>query len=275
MAHEDMSWSDAKGAPQRNRRGWLGWLLFVLFAGASAAFVYYLYLPLRAQRVALQAELARAGERERGLAERIKQGEAREKEGDARFTKLEADCDKVAGELRQTVAEKEQVEAELKRVQVELSHTLEPEIHSGNVRIRRRGQELVLDLANEILFDTGKAEVSDGGRKLLSDVAKSLAGLPTYAIQVAGHTDSARVVTAATQERFPTNWELSTGRATNVVRFLQERGKIPGARLTAAGFAEYRPTASNASEDGRAKNRRIEILLVPPASRREDGGKVR
>jgi len=272
MAHEDTGWTEANAAPPRPRRwrGGLGWLLFVLLAAGSASFVHYLYLPLRAQRAALQADLASAGARERGLAERIKQGEARAKEDEARFSKLGADCDKVAGELRQTVAEKEQVEAELKRVQAELSRTLEPEIHSGNVRLRRRGQELVLDLANDILFDTGKAEVSDGGRKLLADVAKSLAGLPTYAIQVAGHTDSARVVTPATQERFPTNWELSTGRATNVVRFLQERGKIPGARLTAAGFAEYRPTASNATDDGRSKNRRIEILLVPPASNRSD-----
>ena len=60
-----------------------------------------------------------------------------------------------------------------------------------------------------------------------------------------------------------TNWELSTARATNVVRYFQERGKIPGTRLAAAGFAEFRPSASNASEEGRRKNRRIEILLVP------------
>lgn len=66
----------------------------------------------------------------------------------------------------------------------------------------------------------------------------------------------------ATQERFPTNWELSTARATNVVRFLQESGNIPGERLVAMGFAQYRPAASNASASGRQQNRRIELVLI-------------
>jgi chemotaxis protein MotB len=78
-----------------------------------------------------------------------------------------------------------------------------------------------------------------------------------------GHTDGTRIVSSTTQEKFPTNWELSTARATNVVRFLQEQGKVPGAELVAVGFAEFRPVASNASAEGRRKNRRIEIVLVP------------
>jgi len=230
--------------------------LFLLVSAGAGAFVYYLYLPLRNQRAALQADLDRAGSRERALNTRA----AQEAE---RFSKLEADCNKVAGELRQTVAEKDKIESELKRVQTDLQQKLEPEIQTGNVRLRRRGQELVLDMADDILFETGQAEVSEGGRKILGEVGKSLLALPTYAIQVAGHTDSMRVVTPTTQERFPTNWELSTGRATNVVRFLQERAKIPGTRLAAAGFAEFRPSTSNATDEGRRKNRRIEILLIP------------
>ena len=63
--------------------------------------------------------------------------------------------------------------------------------------------------------------------------------------------------------KFPTNWELSVARATNVVRFLQEKAKVPGERLVASGYGEFHPVASNKSSAGRARNRRIEILLVP------------
>lgn len=260
MTHDDPNFRDGSERPLQRRRsgGWLGWLLFILALGAAAAFVYYLYLPLRQTRARLDADLALAGNRERALGQRLKQEEER-------FGKLSGECDKVASELKQTVAEKEKIESELKRVQGELSQKLEPEISSGNIRIRRRGQELVLDMTDDVLFDKGQAEVSERGQEVLQQIARSLAELNTYGVQVAGHTDSTRVVSAKTQERFPTNWELSSARATNVVRFLQERGKIPGPRLVAAGFGEFRPAASNATEDGRRKNRRIELLLLPSA----------
>jgi len=261
MSSDDLDYRGRGEQPPAQRRsgGWLGWLLFILVLGAAGAFIYYLYLPLRQTRARLDADLTHAGDRERALGERLKQEEER-------FAKLSGDCDKVASELKQTVAEKEKIESELKRVQGELAQKLEPQITSGNIRIRRRGQELVLDMADDILFDKGQAEVSEGGQAVLQQIARSLVELTAYGIQVAGHTDSTRVVSAKTQERFATNWELSSARATNVVRFLQERGKIPGSRLVAAGFAEYRPAASNANEDGRRKNRRIELLLLPTAS---------
>jgi chemotaxis protein MotB len=205
-------------------------------------------------RAALEADLAKAKDRERGVAARLKQSEQR-------FADLERDLGKVSGVLRQTVAEKEKIEAELKGLQEELSKKLSPEIQEGNVRIRRRGQDLVLDMADQILFDTGQAELSESGQKVLAEVAQSVRELRAYSLEVAGHTDGTRITNPATQERFPTNWELSTARATHVVRFLQERGKIPGQRLGAAGFAEFRPADSNATEAGRKNNRRIEILL--------------
>jgi chemotaxis protein MotB len=80
---------------------------------------------------------------------------------------------------------------------------------------------------------------------------------------VGGHTDQMRVSNPETQERFPTNWELSTARATNVVRFLEDRGKLPGSRLVAAGFSQFRPVASNTTEQTRQQNRRIELVLLP------------
>jgi len=247
-------YDDAYMRPRKSSKGWLGWLLFVLVLGLAGAFVYYLYLPLRQTRSGLDADLAKAKDRERAVAERLKRSEER-------YTALQQDLTKITGELQQTVAEKEKIESDLKGLQGELSKTLEPEIQEGNVRIRRRGQDLVLDMADQILFDTAQAEVNERGKKVLGQVAQSVRELRTYTLQVTGHTDGTRVVSPETQERFPTNWELSTARATHVVRFLHERGKIPGERLGAAGFAEFRPAASNATEEGRQKNRRIEVLL--------------
>ncbi len=235
---------------------WLGWVLLVLLAAAGAAAVYYFYLPLRADRARLSAELETSNSR-------IDEFTRRFAATDSRFTKLEQKQKHLLEQLKKTVAEKDKLEAELKRIQGELTQKLEPEIQSGNVRIKRRGRELVVDLADQILFDSGQAEVNESGQVVLDQVSQALADLQHYTIQVGGHTDSTQVVTPKTQERFPTNWELSTARATNVVRYMQEHGKIPGQRLVAAGFAEFRPTSTNNTAEGRAKNRRIELVLLP------------
>jgi chemotaxis protein MotB len=242
--------------PQRSRAGILGWLLFILLLGLVGAAVYYLYLPLRAERARLDHDLGDAAQREQRLKAAVSEAEAR-------ATTLVSKGQELSGKLAQTEAEREKLEAELRRVQSELSSILEPQISAGNVRIKRRGNELVVDVSDKILFDSGHADINEGGQKVLAEVAPSLARLPNYVVQVGGHTDRTRVVNPETQERFPTNWELSTARATNVVRFLEERGKIPGSRLEAAGFAQYRPVAGNATADERQKNRRIELVLLP------------
>jgi chemotaxis protein MotB len=242
--------------PKRSRGGIVGWLLFVLLLGGAGAFVYYLYLPLRAERARLQQEVTDAAQREQRLKASVSEAEAR-------ATTLVSKQEELSGRLAQTEAERGKLEGELKRVQTELSSILEPQISAGNVRIKRRGNELVVDVSDKILFDSGRAEINEGGQKVLAEVAPSLTRLPNYVIQVGGHTDRTRVVNPETAERFPTNWELSTARATNVVRFLEERGKIPGSRLEATGFAQYRPVAGNGSADERQKNRRIELVLLP------------
>lgn len=251
--------------PTRRRR-WLGWLCALLLACLFAAFYSFEYLPRDKEARELKASLNKAQELEQELKSKLERSKRRMSDGNAELSALKAECSKVEGALKQTEQEKQQIEAELMRVQQELSHMLEPEIQLGNVRIHRRGQQLVVDLADAILFETGQAEVNDRGKKVLMDLARTLAKSRAYDIQVAGHTDNQRVVSPETRERFPTNWELSTARATNVVRFLQDRGKIPGKRLVAAGFAQFRPTASNASDAGRSQNRRIEVLLLPRAS---------
>jgi chemotaxis protein MotB len=241
---------------RRSRLGILGWLLFLLLVGLAVAFGKYIYLPLRAERTRLEGQVADGVGREKLLQAKLAGAEAH-------ATALDVKEQELSGKLAETEAEKGQVEAELKRVQGELSAVLEPQISAGNVRIKRRGNELVVDVSDQILFDSGQADINEGGQKVLAELAPSLRGLKDYTIQVGGHTDRARVVNPETQERFPTNWELSTARATNVVRFLEERAKIPGARLVATGFAQYRPVAGNATAEDRQRNRRIELVLLP------------
>lgn len=243
---------------RRSRAGIVGWLLFLLTLGAAVAFVKYVYLPLRAEESRLNGLLADASAREKDLKKKLSQAEAR-------TAALEAKGQQLSGRLAQTEAEKQKLEAELKRVQNELASILEPQISAGSVQIKRRGSELVVELSDQILFDSGRAEINAAGETVLAQVAKSLAALGNHTIQVGGHTDRTRVSNPETQERFPTNWELSTARATNVVRFLEERGKIPGARLVATGFAQFRPVADNNNAQNRQKNRRIELVLLPTA----------
>ena len=242
--------------PRRSRAAIVGWLLLVLVIAGVVAFVKYVHLPLRAERARLDHVVADAAEREK----RLKQALA---DAEGRALDLQSKQQQLSGKLAQTEAERDKLETELKRVQSELSAVLEPEIHAGNVAIKRRGNELVVDVSDQILFDSGHAEINEGGQTVLAHVAPSLARLDGYTIQVGGHTDRARVVNPETQERFPTNWELSATRATNVVRFLEERGKIPGGRLEATGFAQFHPIAGNATADDRQKNRRIELVLLP------------
>jgi chemotaxis protein MotB len=153
----------------------------------------------------------------------------------------------------------------LKTVQDALAKSLVEEIETGDIRVSERGGLLVIDVSDTVLFGVGDATLSERGQKVLTRLADSLKTLPDEAVfQVGGHTDNQPIKSEEVKARFPTNWELSASRATNVVRFLEETCQIPGKRLVAAGFSEFRPVASNAKPKGRAKNRRIEIALLPP-----------
>jgi len=130
--------------------------------------------------------------------------------------------------------------------------------------IERRGL-VVRVLTDNLLFDSGSATLQPGADQLLTEVAQLLNLDPTHPITVEGHTDNQPIATA----QFPSNWELSTARATNVVRFLISRG-VNRYRLGAVGYADLHPIASNATAAGRAHNRRVEIVLmrlnpVPPS----------
>jgi chemotaxis protein MotB len=165
-------------------------------------------------------------------------------------------------ELAKNVQAKEGELAELKGTYDKIQDKMKAEIASGEIHLEQTAGKLRVGLVDKVLFDSGEAQISKRGEGVLARVADALSGIPDKQIQVSGHTDQAPI-TSKLAAQYPTNWELSVARATNVVRFLAEKGKVPPERLVASGYGEYQPIASNKTPVGRARNRRIEILLTP------------
>lgn len=157
-------------------------------------------------------------------------------------------------ELRRAEAASE-ARAQLYR---DLALRLRKMIDAGDLRIVLREGRMVLQLPNDVLFDTGRVDIKQRGKEALHQVADVLKTLEGRRFQITGHTDNVPISTP----RFPSNWELSTTRGLEVVRYLIGQG-VPADRLAAAGYGEFDPVASNDDADGRAKNRRIEIALQP------------
>jgi chemotaxis protein MotB len=122
---------------------------------------------------------------------------------------------------------------------------------------------VVVSIANAVAFEPGKAELLPEARETLIQVAATLQEFSSQ-VRVEGHTDNVPIRT----EQFPSNWELSSVRAASIVRFLAEGGHLPPDRLAAAGYGEFRPVAVNDTAEGRAANRRVELVVIksaPPA----------
>jgi chemotaxis protein MotB len=137
---------------------------------------------------------------------------------------------------------------------------LSEELRKGQLQVRQLKGMLTVDVAEQLFFDSGRANLKDTGKQVLQKVAESLKGYEDKAIRIVGHTDNVPI-TKGLQKVFPSNWELSAARATTVVRFLQDSGIAPE-RLVATGRAEYAPVSENDTAEGRQKNRRIEITLI-------------
>lgn len=164
-----------------------------------------------------------------------------------------------AGELS---SEKEKEVANVKNTYENLVKEMQAEIEKGDIKITQAVDRLSVNLVEKILFDSGEVEVKPEGLKILKRVGDILKGIPDKQIRIEGHTDNVKLG-ARLRQKYPTNWELSTARATNVVRYLQDTVGIDPKKLFAAGFSEYRAVTGNETADGRAANRRIEIVLLP------------
>ncbi|WP_028273852.1 OmpA family protein [Atopococcus tabaci] len=127
----------------------------------------------------------------------------------------------------------------------------------SELAVSRNEKGVYLEIQESILFQSGEAEVTSSGTGTLDVVADLLASTNTSVV-VEGHTDNVPINT----QQYPSNWELSTNRAVSVVRYLTEEKGIDPARLSAKGHGEHNPIVSNNSSENRAKNRRVNIVLV-------------
>jgi chemotaxis protein MotB len=134
-------------------------------------------------------------------------------------------------------------------------------IDAGKLKVKIVDGRMVVELATDVLFDSGKAELSDAGRAAIQEVSKILAEIPNRKFQIEGHTDNVPISNA----RFASNWELAAGRAITVVNEMIAAG-LPPAIISAASYGETRPVKQNTSVEGKAANRRIEIVVVPDLS---------
>ena len=168
--------------------------------------------------------------------------------------------------------QKEEEVLAMKGTYENLLENMKSEIEKGKITITQLRGKLKVNMLDEILFDSGETTINPQGIEVLKRVGSILLSVKDKAINIEGHTDNVPIG-AELSKKYPTNWELSVVRATNVARYLQEKSSINPILLSATGYGEYKPVASNETEEGRAKNRRIEIVLIPreiePVSRKE------
>lgn len=191
------------------------------------------------------------------LEERIAELEVELGQLETQIEQLAKEAGVTKKELAELRAEKAKREKEL-MVYKNLFAELKALVDAGTIKVSFRKGRLVVELASSILFDSGKASLSDAGREAIASLSKALASVKGRDFLVAGHTDDKPIRTA----RFRSNWALSTARAVEVVSFMIESGLSPK-HVGAAGFGEFDPIGDNKTEEGRAVNRRIEVILMP------------
>lgn len=159
-----------------------------------------------------------------------------------------------AGTLGQDYAQAPQ---NIQQIMKELDNYIEQTGLGDKVNVENKRKGLVISLTGEILYELGKADIRDQGKEVLAMISDILRDIPND-IMIEGHTDDLPIRT----DEFPSNWELSTARAVNVIKFLIEERDFDPARLSAAGYSEYRPVAENNTAEGRAENRRVEVVVL-------------
>jgi len=148
---------------------------------------------------------------------------------------------------------------DLEKLRHELETVLSAEIGRREISLRREPDGLVISLREVGFFDSGSAEMKTASQPAFDRIAATLRQR-NYRLRIEGHTDNVPIHNA----RFASNWELSTARATEIVRTLIVRDGFDAGQLSAAGYAEYHPLATNQTLDGRAMNRRVDIVILKP-----------
>jgi chemotaxis protein MotB len=179
-------------------------------------------------------------------------------------SRLETERGTLGGELesakkRMDELRKAQAQAEARAAQFrKLVTQFKTLTDAGKLQVEIRENRMIVRLGDKILFDPGKTDLKPEGKDALTQVTGVLKSLPNRNFQIAGHTDNIPIKSA----KFRSNWDLSTARAVEVLNFMVAAG-MEAKRVSAAGYADQSPVAGNDSSENKAKNRRIEITLVP------------
>jgi len=232
-----------QGQPPEEKSYWLEITLGVLLALAIGGFLFFIFLAYVPSRNEAKNQIA-------GLNKQVEELNA--KNGHLQKKILEAE---------KAVNAKETEINQLKSTYDDLVSRLQKEIASGDAEITNIGGRLSVNLRDRLLFDSGETEIKPAGLEVIQRVAQSLLTLVDKQILVEGHTDDQKIGPTLAR-KYPSNWELSSARAINVVKYLESLGIDPE-RLCGIGYSQFKPKADNASETGRARNRRIEIVLFP------------
>lgn len=187
-----------------------------------------------------------------------------------RATNLSEAKAKAEATAMELLSEKQRKQEELKRKEAEfrdLREQLQEELEAQEITITTLKGQLTVNLMDKILFASGRSEIKTDGQRVLDKIAQAfLNRYPDREIRVEGHTDNVPFKGSVLN-----NWDLSTERAISAVRYLQTRAGVDPARLAAVGYAYYRPIDTNKTPKGRAKNRRIEIIVMPPKQAEAEG----
>lgn len=255
-------------------RGWMFTAALVLGAGSGCmtkgthnAQMAKLREEKDAQIADLDKQIAELTKKRDALQKAVDEQTALAGEMKSRLEKLGQNVDSLTKDNAEAAARLEELRKQKAAADARLAtfkgllSQLRSMIDSGQLKVVIRKGRMIIALPNDILFDSGKTSVKKDGKTALEKVAQVLATVPDRDFLVAGHTDDLPIKTA----QFPSNWELSTARAVEVVRFLVSKG-MSGKVLSAGGFAEFDPVVANDTDEHRAQNRRIEIVLQPNIS---------
>ncbi|WP_411893198.1 OmpA family protein [Winogradskyella sp. A2] len=205
------------------------------------------------------AEIAKNSKKNRELLAQLEAKEQALATENARLEKLKKELEnrsKRVAELENVIATKD---ASMKALKDAISKAL-TNFEGKGLTVEQRDGKVYVSMENKLLFQSGSWSVGSEGSKAVQQLASVLAENPDIAILIEGHTDN---VPYKGNAQLSGNWDLSTKRATAIVNILRENESINPENLTAAGRGEYAPIASNGSSEGKAKNRRIEVILTP------------
>ena len=164
--------------------------------------------------------------------------------------------------LKAQVADLEKQKQQVTQSSKTLEDEMRSQLESKDVTISKLQGKLTVNILDRVMFDSGEAVLKPDGEAVMRKIGAILKEHPQLSIHVIGHTDNVPIRIGA-HSRFASNWELSTARALAAVHFLSEEAGVDPRRLGAVGYGEFRPVADNSTPEGRAKNRRIAITILP------------